>query len=392
LADQTCGGTRPNPPLDHNTLLAEQQHRATNNRSNNKNTRLRVQGNTNTNAAKTSSIFLTNDSKEGRTKNVDFDDVGVDPSQLWNALIHPFLPMRLTGVIWYQGEANGNDPVSYSCRFPAMISDWRKKFNLPFLSFFYVELAGLDNKENFVLLRAAQAAALQLPKVGMATAIDLNDPASPQGAIHPRRKQEVGRRLSLAVRAIQYRERNGLTYLGPKLQSVQFLNGNSYNSDTTLTATIPGCKDETTIIHLGFVPGTDDGLHIQDAPNCQNDKKKNCCVHSSPFRILNSEGNWLSPPTTKPFVIENEGVFIPINTTTRVLGIRYAWEGQPGCILYNGKGGADDHSGIAAAPFEWCAYPSSTKGTWTGQRCQLIPTTTTDYANKLLKSTTTTIY
>jgi len=35
-------------------------------------------------------------------------------------------------------------------------------------------------------------AALKLPNVGYAVAIDLGDPKSPFGSIHPRRKQEVG--------------------------------------------------------------------------------------------------------------------------------------------------------------------------------------------------------
>jgi len=49
--------------------------------------------------------------------------------------------MRFLGAIWYQGEANSGDPDSYACRFPAMIYDWRKKMELPDLSFFFVQLA-----------------------------------------------------------------------------------------------------------------------------------------------------------------------------------------------------------------------------------------------------------
>jgi len=39
--------------------------------------------------------------------------------------------------------------------------------------------------------RLAQVAALNLPNVGFATAIDLGDLGSPQGDIHPRDKQGV---------------------------------------------------------------------------------------------------------------------------------------------------------------------------------------------------------
>jgi hypothetical protein len=83
-----------------------------------------------------------------------------------------------------------------------MIADWRAKFQLPDLSFFFVQLAAYES--DYSLIRQAQMAALALPKVGYATAIDIGDPTSPLGSIHPRRKQEVGRRLSLSCRAIQY--------------------------------------------------------------------------------------------------------------------------------------------------------------------------------------------
>ncbi|XP_060570660.1 sialate O-acetylesterase-like [Ruditapes philippinarum] len=52
------------------------------------------------------------------------------PTYLWNAMIHPFLNLTIYGVIWYQGESDIYSPPDiYKCRFPAMIDDWRKKFN-----------------------------------------------------------------------------------------------------------------------------------------------------------------------------------------------------------------------------------------------------------------------
>ena len=49
-------------------------------------------------------------------------------SVLYNAMIHPFLNMTIYGAIWYQGEANANQPLTYNCTFPAMIDDWRVKW------------------------------------------------------------------------------------------------------------------------------------------------------------------------------------------------------------------------------------------------------------------------
>jgi hypothetical protein len=54
------------------------------------------------------------------------------------------------------------------------------------------------------LTRLAQLYADVLPKVGVATAMDLGDPTSPFGSIHPRDKQTVGLRLSDAARALTY--------------------------------------------------------------------------------------------------------------------------------------------------------------------------------------------
>lgn len=31
---------------------------------------------------------------------------GLYPSNLWNAMIHPFVRLPIYGAIWYQGEAN----------------------------------------------------------------------------------------------------------------------------------------------------------------------------------------------------------------------------------------------------------------------------------------------
>lgn len=67
-----------------------------------------------------------------------------------------------------------------------MIADWRKKMSLE-LPFFFVQLAAYGT--NYAFIREAQMAALELPRVGYALTIDIGDPTSPEGSIHPRRKQ-----------------------------------------------------------------------------------------------------------------------------------------------------------------------------------------------------------
>ena len=127
-----------------------------------------------------------------------------------------------------------------------MIADWRAKFALPEMSFFFVQLAAYAGGD-FTPLRNAQMAALQLPKVGYAVAIDLGDIASPWNEIHPRRKQEVGRRLALSALAVQYGRE--IVSTGPLFAQVAV--------NASASAAI-----------VSFGPGTAVGLHSAPTADC----------------------------------------------------------------------------------------------------------------------------
>ena len=44
-------------------------------------------------------------------------------------MMHPFVKMTISGVVWYQGETNGFAGLyPYNCIFPFMIDDWRAKW------------------------------------------------------------------------------------------------------------------------------------------------------------------------------------------------------------------------------------------------------------------------
>ncbi|KAL3882468.1 hypothetical protein ACJMK2_028805, partial [Sinanodonta woodiana] len=72
----------------------------------------------------------------------------------------------------------------------------------------------------FPILRWAQTASYgfapnpMMPKTFMAVAVDLPDFYAPQGSIHPRYKEDIAYRLSLAGRAVAYSEQ-GLDYQAP---------------------------------------------------------------------------------------------------------------------------------------------------------------------------------
>lgn len=121
------------------------------------------------------------------------------PAALYNAMVQPFIEFPVKGFIWYQGEANEGRAYEYTDLFQAMINDWRTKWNNDKLPFYFVQLAPfrseaeIDVKANWPYIREAQAAALALENTGMAVITDIGDSRD----IHPKNKQEVGRRLAL---------------------------------------------------------------------------------------------------------------------------------------------------------------------------------------------------
>lgn len=119
------------------------------------------------------------------------------PSQLFNAMLHPLIGFPMKGVIWYQGENNASRALEYYDLFPALINDWRSRWDSDF-PFYWVQLANymqpdtLPSESAWAELRNAQAATLALPHTGQAVIIDIGE----ANDIHPRNKQDVGRRLA----------------------------------------------------------------------------------------------------------------------------------------------------------------------------------------------------
>jgi sialate O-acetylesterase len=128
------------------------------------------------------------------------------PTTLYNAMIHPLLPLALKGVIWYQGESNADRAEQYQKLFPAMIQDWRKNFGQGDFPFYFVQLANYmkadtaPSQSKWAELREAQFKTLSVSNTGMATAIDIGEALD----IHPKNKQDVGLRLAIIALARDY--------------------------------------------------------------------------------------------------------------------------------------------------------------------------------------------
>lgn len=129
-------------------------------------------------------------------------------SQIYNAMVAPLGPLGLRGVAWYQGEADvGN--AGYDRRLAAWMGNWRAQFRDPKLPFLIVGLAGFGKPapgpvENgwAALINEQRIAVQRDPRTALISAIDLGEPDD----IHPANKQDVGKRLALAARALEYRD------------------------------------------------------------------------------------------------------------------------------------------------------------------------------------------
>jgi len=140
------------------------------------------------------------------------------PSCLYNAMITPLIPYGIRGAIWYQGESNVDRAYQYRRLFPAMIENWRKDWRQGDFPFYYVQIAPFRYGKEFAgaELREAQLMTLSVPNTGMAVTMDIGNVDD----IHPKNKQDVGRRLAFWALAKTYR-REGIAYSGPIYRSIR---------------------------------------------------------------------------------------------------------------------------------------------------------------------------
>lgn len=237
------------------------------------------------------------------------------PALLFNAMIHPFLPVAFRGVIWYQGESNNRRAYQYRRLFPLMIEDWRHQFARSEMPFIYVQLANYmatlpqPQDANWAELREAQSMALSLPNTGMAVTIDIGDTKD----IHPKNKQEVGRRLALIALAKVYG--HDLVYQGPVF--------NGY--------TVKGDKIVVRFDHQGT------GLQTSHADKLEG------------FAIAGSDKQFYWADAS----IKGDKVIVSSKKVKRPIAVRYAWANNPVCNLING-------AGLPASPFRTDDWPGLT--------------------------------
>lgn len=139
------------------------------------------------------------------------------PLALYNGMIAPLVPYGIRGALWYQGESNNGEGMLYAEKMKALIHGWRKLWNDEAMPFYFVQIAPFTYRNtNLPFLWEAQLAASKIPGVGMAATMDIANIKD----IHPKNKQEVGRRLALIALSRTY-GRDGLVISGPFYKSMK---------------------------------------------------------------------------------------------------------------------------------------------------------------------------
>jgi sialate O-acetylesterase len=221
-------------------------------------------------------------------------------------MIAPLIPYSVRGAIWYQGESNASRASQYRRLFPAMIQNWRQDWRQGDFPFLFVQLANYmaarpePSDSAWAELREAQLMTLTLPNTGMAVIIDIGD----ANDIHPRNKQDVGKRLALWALAKTYSK--DIVYSGPIYKSMR----------------VEGGKIVLSFDHVGG------GLLAGGSMLLKG------------FAIACADRKFIWADAK----IEGNTMVVSSDKITEPVAVRYAWADNPACNLYNKEG-------LPASPF-----------------------------------------
>lgn len=230
-------------------------------------------------------------------------------SSFYNAMIAPLIPYGIKGVIWYQGEARTGRFFQYERELTALINDWRSQWGQDF-PFLVVQLPRITPPWNWPITRETQLkVARALPNVGLAVTIDLQD-----RDLHPKIKEPVGQRLALAARGIAYGE--DVAYSGPLYDAMK----------------VDGDKVRLSFKHIGGGLMAGEGGELKGF-------------------VIAGENREFVPAQAQ---IEGDTVVVSNTMVAAPTAVRYAFEDDPACNLFN-------RAGLPASPFRTDDWPIEIK-------------------------------
>jgi sialate O-acetylesterase len=225
-------------------------------------------------------------------------------SSLYNGMIAPLIPFAIRGAIWYQGEANVGRGDQYQVLLPTMIRNWRTDWGQGEFPFGMVQIApffyGGDGSAEAELWEAQLKTVQSVANTGIALTMDIGE----LNEIHPKNKQEVGRRLSLWALAKVYGW--PVVYSGPVYKSMAI-------------------EGEHIRVAFDYVGG---GLISRDHKPLTD------------FLIAGADKNFL-PATAE---IDGSTVVVVSDAVTKPVAVRFAFNGTAQPNLANKEG-------LPAAPF-----------------------------------------
>jgi len=225
---------------------------------------------------------------------------------VWDRSFAPIVPYGIKGALWFQGEGNRDFPVTYRKLLAALIADWRKEWGQGDFPFLVCQLTNAQEHQSEpsegrdCAMREAQLKVVQaVPNTALVVTIDLNDGTD----VHFPNKKPCGRRLAIAARALAYGEK--IEYSGPIFKSARF----------------EGNKAVVSFTHVGS------GLEAKGG-------------RLTGFLLCGPDGKWVRADAK----IEGTTVVVSSDKVASPAAVRYAWERNPDCNLYN-------RDGLPASPF-----------------------------------------
>ena len=243
---------------------------------------------------------------------------------LYNGMIAPLAPFAIKGVVWYQGESSWPFGLQYRRLLPALIADWRDQFQIGDFPFLIVSLSSCNAKQShpvepgFSEVREAQwRTARAVTNTGLAVTADLGDEPVPN--VHPKNKQDIGRRLAFVARRLVYGEKD-LVDSGPEYCEMMLERKNADPDPANASTNTPFVKEFKTRLYFKHV-----GSGLVFKPG--NTKPNGFAVAGEDKKFV-----WADA------VIEGDTIVVSAPEIAVPRCVRYGWAYNPIITLFNKEG------------------------------------------------------